>query len=137
MTTTANETRTIDFALLTRVSDAMIDNPDTVELGMEFLTAIIDATSPAQRRKAADATTDRPPVFPAAVYAAYNTANGRGDRPPQNAPQGGRPMSDREIDGMPYPDVCRTVRAALGDAEFDRLMDDHGFMRWVASAPQS
>lgn len=80
---------------------------------------------------APDECEDRPPVFPSAVYAAYNAAKGCGGP--------GRPMrfSGREIDGMPYPDVCRTVRATLGDDEFERLMNDHGFMRWAASAPNS
>ncbi len=38
------DTRTIDFALLIRVSDALFDEPDTIELGMELSKAIIDAT---------------------------------------------------------------------------------------------
>ena len=38
------DTRTIDFAMLTKVSDALYADPDTVELGMEFSQAIIDAT---------------------------------------------------------------------------------------------
>ncbi len=37
-------TRTIDFALLIRVSNALFAEPDTVELGMELSQAIIGAT---------------------------------------------------------------------------------------------
>lgn len=136
MTTTANdaETRTIDFALLNRVAEALFGDPETVELGMELSQAIIDDAS---RRVAQDGGTDeqagenRPPTFPQAVYDAYNAAKGCG------GPGQRMRFSGREIDGMPYPAVCRTVRAALGDDEFDRLMNDHGFMRWAASAPKS
>ena len=49
----STETRTIRFALLTKVSDALTDTPDMGELGMELLQAIIDATTPDQRRRAA------------------------------------------------------------------------------------
>ncbi len=95
--------------------------------GRDWQTALDEA----ERLLNAAPDEDRPPVFPQAVYAAYNAEKGCGGP--------GRPMrfSDKEIDQMPYPDVCRTVRAALGDGEFDRLMDDHGFMRWAASAPNS